>query len=102
MGTQRTRKDFWNSNLQANKVRTVLEGLGGDLEAFEKGYKSTRKTREMRPIAESFDADQIAALRAFPTNPDLGTLARALNRSDAGAASVFARAIKEGIVKVGS
>lgn len=94
----RNRKTFWKSTLQASKVRTALEEMGADLGAFEKHYKATRKTRELRPVAERLDESELNELRAFKDHGNLNRLAERLDRSPNGAASLIARAVAEGIL----
>lgn len=93
----RTRRSFWDSTLQAPKVRAALESLGVDPASFEAAYRETRKTRTLRPVAEAFTPEQINAIKAFRKDGDIQALATALNRSMQGAAAVVARALAQGI-----
>lgn len=98
MAKTRNRKAFWDSTLQAPKVLAALESIGADTEAFERAYRATRKTRESRPLTERFSESELNHLRAFREHGDINRVARALDRSVNGAASLVSRAVAEGIL----
>jgi hypothetical protein len=70
-GKTRTRRNFWSRALQAPKVKAALTELEVDLEAFEKSYDATRKTREARQLNEA----EIKALNAYREHKSFDKLA---------------------------
>lgn len=93
-GKTRTRRGFWDRALQAPKVREALAKLEVSEETFEKHYNATRKSRETREISET----EVAALKVFAEDRNLGKLATAIGKSDLTAANLLARAMVQGIL----
>jgi len=88
----RTRKAFWDSSLNANKIRQTVDHFGVDAAEFEAYYKSLRKTRESGPLSDM----QIEAVRSYREHGDLSRLASEAGlKSTQGAASLVTRAIAE-------
>lgn len=98
MAKNRTRRSFWNRNLQASKVRRALEMIGASESEFKTAYEATRKTREMRPITERFSTRELEHIRAFRDHGNIHTLAAVLGKSVTGAASIVSRAVAEGVL----
>lgn len=86
---QRNRRPFWESALQAPKIRQALTDLGVDLEAFESAYKATRKPRGTATITyEQRRAVHAYHARTVSFEELKGILGK---KSDAGVAGVLRR-----------
>lgn len=91
----RTKRDFWNRSLKAQKVREALESLGGDFGAFEKAYNETRRTAGPR----AFTPEQTTAIQTFSGNGrNIESLAADLGVTVLTARGFVAKAVEQGII----
>lgn len=95
-GKTRTRRNFWSRALQAPKVKAALVELEVDLEAFEKSYDATRKTREARTLNEA----EIKALNSYREHKSFDKLAAELDVSVITAMFRVKTAIETGVLSV--
>lgn len=91
----RQKRDFWNRNLAAGKVREALESMGGDLATFEKAYAGTKRN----PGPRGFTPEQVEAFRVFSNNGrNIESLASDLGVTVATARGQLARAMEQNLI----